>query len=1028
MKQRLLKLTLLLLLGASSAFAQDRAVTGIVKAKDGSVMPGVNVLLKGTSTGTTTDADGVYKISVPSDQSILVFSFIGSAPQEIIIGSRTSLDVVLAEDVTQLGEVVVTALGIEKDIRTLGYATTELSGSKFTDSREINLGNALTGQIAGVNVSGLGTGPTGSSRVTIRGNSSLTGNNQPLYVIDGVPFDNTNQGSAGQYGGADFGDGLSAINPDNIENIQVLKGAAASALYGYRGGNGAILITTKSGKRSKGVGIEINNNFTLNKIDDQRDYQYEYGQGSQGLKPKTQAAALGASQSSWGAKLDGSEAVNFLGDTIAYSPAKDNFDNFFKTGMTNQASIALTSSGDFGNFRLSVTNLNMTPTIPNSNMKQQGVNFNATINITKKLQASLTTNYVVENVKNRASFSDAPGNVLAGPIYLANSFDIRWLKAATNPDGSEMLPGTNVYFNNPYFIANNFQNRTTRNRLTSSVKLKYDFTNWLSLQGTVSRDGYIFDLTNITPSGTAYNPGGNITQHKTDYHELNGNFMFMINKEIGNFGLDANIGANSQDNVKEKGGVVNAGGFKVPKFYSTNNVASRPFVYEYAHYRVNSIFGSVDLHYKEYLFLTATARKDWFSTLNINSNSYLYPSVSGSFVFSEVFQLPKWISFGKLRLSHGQSSNGTSPYRNLLTYGLEGYTIAGQSLGYINQAQVPNSSLKPVKISDNEVGMNLQFFNRRIEVDAAYYVKNTKDDILGVTISPTTGYTGTVVNFGSLRNKGIELLVNGSPIKTNNFGWDVSFNFASNDSKVLALSEGVNEIVIDGAFPRWGNGVSVKNIVGLPFAQIAGYKYKVDDQGRRVFGANGLPLRSDKVEPLGSGVYKITGGVTNTVRYKNVSLSFLFDYKFGAKIYSGTNLLLYLDGLHQNTLNGREDGVVATGVTEAGEPNTVNVPAQVYYQAISEGTNHVTEEFVYDASFIKLRSLSIGYSVPESLLKKVFIKGATVSFVARNLATLMKHTPNIDPESNLNNTNGQGLELSGYPALRSVGFNVNLKF
>jgi TonB-dependent SusC/RagA subfamily outer membrane receptor len=279
MKQRLLKLTILLLLGASSAFAQDRMVTGIVKAKDGSVMPGVNVLLKGTSTGTTTDADGVYKISAPSDQSILVFSFIGSAPQEIIIGSRTSLDVVLAEDVTQLGEVVVTALGIEKDIKTLGYATTELSGSKFTDSREINLGNALTGQIAGVNVSGLGTGPTGSSRVTIRGNSSLTGNNQPLYVIDGVPFDNTNQGSAGQYGGADFGDGLSAINPDNIENIQVLKGAAASALYGYRGGNGAILITTKSGKRSKGVGIEINNNFTLNKIDDQRDYQYEYGQG-----------------------------------------------------------------------------------------------------------------------------------------------------------------------------------------------------------------------------------------------------------------------------------------------------------------------------------------------------------------------------------------------------------------------------------------------------------------------------------------------------------------------------------------------------------------------------------------------------------------------------------------------------------------------------------------------------------------------------------------------------------------------------
>lgn len=1017
----------LLLAGFLPLAAQT--ITGrVTNGGDGSSLPGVSVLLKGTTTGTTTDSEGTYTINVEEPTGTLVFSFIGYTTQEIQTNNRTTIDVVLQEDITQLGEVVITALGIEKSEKALGYAVTSVSGDRLTQSREINIGSALTGMVPGVNVAGLGTGPTGSSRITIRGNSSLQGNNQPLYVIDGVPFDNANQGSSGQWGGADYGDGLSNINPDNIESLQVLKGVAATSLYGFRGGNGVILITTKSGARSKGLGVEVNNNMTFNSVIDEREYQYQYGQGTQGVKPVTVDAARGTTQSSWGALLDGSDAVNFLGNNYSYLPAKDNFKNFYRTGVTNQASLALTSSGEFGNFRLGLTDMRMKTPIPNSSMDQQGINFNGTFNVTPKLQASLSANYVFENVKNRASFSDAPGSVLAGPLYLANSFDIRWMEPTTDQLGNELLPGDDIYFNNSYFVAYKYQNATSRNRLTAALGLKYDFTDWLSLKGQVTRDGYIFDQRNIVPSGTGYRTGGSITQYKTDYHEINANFMITVNKMFGDFGVVANLGSNTQDNIWERSGVDGAGPFLIPFFYSTSNTTNRAYDYGYTHYRVNSIYGSVDLSYKSFLYLTLTSRNDWFSTLNINSNSYQYPSASASFVFSEVLNMPSWISFGKLRASYGQSSNGTTPYRNLLTYGLHGYTISGQSLGYINQNQIPNSLLEPVKISEQEVGVNIEFFNNRLGLDVAYYNKTTKDDILGVTVSPTSGYSGNVANVGELRNRGIEVLLTGTPIKTPNFSWDASFNIASNDNEVMAISEGVDNIVIDGAFPRFGDGVSVQHIVGERYGQIVGYKYLLDENGNRVYGEDGLPLRSERVEPLGSGVYNVTGGFNNSFTYKNFNLSFLFDFKYGAKIYSGTNLSLYSRGLHKETLNGREGGIVGAGVTEEGNINTINVDPQIYYQGISTGANHISEEFVYDASFIKLRALSLGYTIPQSVLSNFFIKSASISFVARNLATLMKHTPNIDPESNLNNTNGQGLELTGYPAMRSYGFNVNLKF
>jgi TonB-linked SusC/RagA family outer membrane protein len=1008
--------------------AADIRITGKVLDEKGQGLIGVSVKVKGINTGVSTDVNGVFTINVP-ENAVLVISYIGYETQEVPTAGKTNLTINLKPSSNALNEVVVTALGIKREAKSLGYSTTTVGGEQFTQSRDVNLGNALTGKVAGVSVANNASGPGGSSRVVIRGNSSLTGNNQPLYVIDGVPFDNSNQGSAGQYGGLDLGNGLSNINPDDIANIQVLKGAAASALYGYRGGNGAVLITTKSGPKNKGVTVEVNDNLTFNDIIDYRDFQTTYGQGSQGNMPTSATGALNTGNSSWGGKLDGSTAVNLLGQNYQYSIGPDNWKNFYRTSINNQSSVAVSGTNDNITYRVGLSDLYNTSNIPNNNLSQQNFNINTTYNISKKLQFTLTANYIFEKVKNRALLSDASTNVNATLMYLANSFDVRWLKPGVKADGTELTPTNGLYFNNPYFLTDYHQNNTNQNRLTGAATLKYNISDWLYLQGQVTRDGYIFDFRKVTPTGTAYAPGGELTEYERNYRELNGNFLVGINKNITkDLNVTANLGGNSQDNINKSYGLDGtASPFILPYLYTANNIANRPYTQSYAQYRVNSFYGSADFGYKSWLFLNVTGRNDWFSTLNPQHNSYFYPSVTGSFIFSEALKLPSWINFGKLRASYAASSNGTTPYQNYLTYGIRTYTTNGNSVGYITQSTIPNTDLRPVEIQENEVGLNMQFLNNRIGFDAAVYNKETTNDLVNVSASSSSGYSSSIVNVGKIRNRGVEFLLTGTPVKTNDFTWNSSFNIAYNSNKVLFLGDNVNSLSIEGAVANRGDGVVIAQVLGMPSSQIMGYAYERDASGNKIFGADGQPLRTSTVVPLGSGVYKTTGGFNNDFRYKNFSLSFLIDYKLGAKIYSGTNLALYADGLQKTTLQGREGGYVGQGVTETGAVNTTSVNAQTYWTNLT-GSNNIAEEFVYNANFIKLRQLSIGYNLPTTWLQKFSVKGATISLVTRNLATLMKHTPNIDPESNYSTSNGQGLEANGYPPTRSMGFNLNVKF
>jgi TonB-linked SusC/RagA family outer membrane protein len=1015
----------------SSVQQSSFLLKGSVKDSKGESLIGVSIKGK-SSVGAVSDIDGNFSVKVQKGEE-LIFSYVGYTTKTFLITNNRRINIVLSENAKQLSEVVVTALGIKRQKRSIGYSTTEVNGNDLTESRDLNLGNALSGKISGVSVAENATGLGGSSRVIIRGNASLTGNNQPLYVIDGVPFDNTNQGSSSTWGGMDMGDGLSSINPDDIESIQVLKGAAASALYGYRGGNGAILITTKSGKgNNEGIGVEINNNLTLTPIYDYRNFQKTYGQGTQGVKPSDETSAYQTYDLSWGAKLDGSNFVNRLGKTVPYKYV-NNQKNFYRVGLNETASAAISGKSDKVTYRFGVSNTVSVGNLPKSGLNQQGINLNTTYEITKRLHLNVTANYAFQHVYGRSNLSDGNGNTDATLLYLANGYDVRWLKGNNGADSNnaELQPGNNVYFNNPYWLQYRKLNYSDQNRFTAGGTLRYDITDWLYIQGQLTRDGYILDFKQVQPYGAAADPTGYINEYEKNYSEINLNYLLGFNKKFKDFSVNANFGGNRQRDISKQYGT-NGGirPFVISTVFSTSNVeaTSRTFEKVYSEYEVNSIYGTAEFGYKDWLFLNLTGRNDWFSTLDPKNDSYFYPSANLSWMISDCFKLPEWITTAKIRASLASASNGTSPYQTMLTYTLNDFTVQGQSMGYINNSSVPNANLKPVKISEKEIGANASFLNNRIGFDFAMYEKKTTDDIVEVSTSETSGFDAAYKNIGKIRNRGVELMLFGVPFVTKDFKWNTSLNLAYNKSKVLYLGDGVNELSIDGATSRSGNA-TIENIIGGSYGQIVGYKYKTDSKGNRVYTSDGLPDRSDNVEVLGDGVYKWTGGFHNDFTYKNITLSFLLDFKFGAKLFSGTNYNLYLDGLQKTTLQGRTNGLTVTGVDESGNSFTKSgVNAQTYWQWIAN--NNITDEFVYNASFIKLREFTLGYNIPKSFLvnKIPFVKSLSISLVGRNLWTIVKHTPNIDPESAYNNTNGQGLELNGYPATRNIGFNLNVKF
>jgi TonB-linked SusC/RagA family outer membrane protein len=978
-------------------------VSGVVRDASGQPIPGVSVVIKGTTQGAQTDVNGQFTIS-SNIGDVLVFSFIGYQKKEVVVNAPT-ISVLLNEDSRQLSEVVVTALGIKKERKALGFSVTEVKGDELTQAREPNVMNSLEGKVAGLNVTPTAGGPGSSSNVIIRGVSSLTQTTQPLYVINGVPMENLINNAPGQQydNQPDMGDAIGNINPDDIETISVLKGAAASALYGSKGKAGVILITTKSGKDS---GIDFNSNYVAETIINTTHWQYVYGEGSTGSAPTTKNDAFQAGQSSWGGKLDGSNVIQFDGVLRPYVAQTKNLENFYRTGGTATNTIALNKSFDGGSVRFSASDLANHAITPNSGLNRQTFNFAGNYNFTKNFTIDVRNNYILEQAKNRPFLNDGPGNSNFNVFLLPTSVDVNTLKKATNPDGSEYGYSANAYATNPWFAAENFINNTNRERLISSATLRYNFDNGYFIQGRAARDAYNDRYTGVVPTGTAYRAAGSIQESTINVSDLNTDVLMGKTFKVSDFSINPNIGG-SYRRTKTEQFILNGSNFAVPYVYNIGN-ASQVSNPQYLPYDIEymSLYGTLELDYKSLLYLTGTVRRDWYSALatpGFNNPLYkTYPSVNGSFVFSELLH-KDWLSFGKLRAGFAQVGQATSAYQTQLAYGFNNASLNGNQLGLVSNYAIPNSSLVASLASEFEIGTELRFLKDRLSIDFTWYNKNSTDEILNAPASVTSGYGGAVLNIGKLRNQGIELLISGSPIKYKDFHWTTSLNGSINNNKVIALTDGQTSLPV--ATSRTGNGFT-QDIVGLPVDQIMAFDYKYDASGNIVKDGSGVPVAGD-LKPYGSAYAKWIGGWNNEFAYKHFTLSFQIDGKFGGKLFSATDYYAYVFGLHQATLVNRD----ALGSTAA-----------AYYGTLA---NNVSSLFVQNASFIKFRQLTFGYNFPSSMFHGA-IKGLSLSVVGRNLFYLMKKTDNIDPESDYTSA-AAGLELGGVPPTRTYGLNLSVK-
>lgn len=993
-------------------------VKGSITDMEGIPLPGANILEKGTTNGVTADFDGNFSIEVSQENAILTISYIGYSIQEVSLNGRKEILVKLEESVSGLDEVVVTALGIKREKKALGYSVTELEGKSLVEAREINVADGLQGRVAGVNVSNIASGPAGSSRVIIRGNTSLQGNNQPLYVVDGIPIDNQNLGSAGQWGGRDQGDGIGSLNPDDIESLTVLKGNTAGALYGYRAANGVILITTKSGKSSQGLQLEVNSNFVVDNANNYLDTQKEYGHGAKGLKPTTLQEALSGGDTAWGGKLDGSGVLQFDGVSRPYSYSGDNFRKFYRTGSTFTNTIALSGGNEKMGFRFSASDLGNTGIIPNSGLDRNTFTINAHGKVAKKLSFQTSAIYTLQKTTNPPAQGDLIDNVNYTVWSLPPSINVLDLKGTqgaigTKEDGSELLPSSSIFFDNPYFSAYQKENISNRNRVIGMFSLQYDFTDWIYLSARTGIDQWNRDNLNSLPWGSGRAPLGYIEQSQSKFSELNSDVLLGSNMDFDNgFGYDIVLGA-SQMRQKSYFNSTNGSNFATPGWTNYNNTLNRTGDVGSSELGVNSVYGSATFSYKSKLYLTATGRNDWFSTLN--GGDTFYPSVSLSGLISEMITLPKEVQLLKLRAAWAQVGGGAgSPYSLNQSYSM-GRPHNGIPQGSISQNFVTNANLVPYTVSELEFGLETILLNNRLSLDFAYYDRKTENDILTSTISGPSGYDSALVNVGELTNKGIELLISGTPIRNEKFSWDLSFNMSNNISKVVSLidPEDDNEVlVLESNRTQTAN---ISNIEGLPFGQIEGWKYLRDESGELILTDAGFPQRETNMVPFGTGVHPFMAGFSSSFNYKNFSLSFLIDYKAGAVIFSGTDSWLYRRGMHMNTLVGRENGI---GIVPASD-------ISLYYNEIR---NKITEEFVYDADFAKLREVAIGFNIPAEVLKGVGMKSAKLSLVGRNLLLLYSKVDNIDPESTYNSGNAQGMDYFQTPTSRSIGMNLNVKF
>ena len=1024
---------------------QANKVTGTVKDALGPII-GASVMEKGTSNGTITDMDGKFSLNVRSGAT-LVISYVGYKPKEVK-ASQSSLNIVLEEDSKMLSEVVVTALGIKRERKALGYGIDEVKGDAFTKAKETNVINSMAGRVPGLVVSQTAGGPAGSTRVILRGSTEMTGNNQPLYVIDGVPLDNTNYGSAGTSGGFDLGDGISSINPDDIENMSVLKGPAAAALYGSRASHGVILITTKKANGKEKLTVEYNGTLTFDtQLAKWHDVQDVYGMGSNGTYS---IDAVSNTNKSWGPKADGSNMLKYFdGVERPYLIIPDNASEFFRTGLTasNTAIIGATN-GNTG-VRFTYTDMRNKDIVPKTHMSRDIFNLRANTSLAN-VDFDFSANYTRENVKNRPALGDSKSNIGKNLMTLATTYDQEWLKTYQDERGEYAnWNGMDPYNVNPYWDIYKNSNDSKKDQFRFNGKAVWNINKHLKVQGTVGTELNWFIFEDYKAPTTPGYEAGRLQNSNFRNRMYNFEVLGLYNNSWGDFDFNGTLGG-SVYKVNNLTTLTTAKDMQirdVVALMSFNEISMEQNSYRK---QINSVYGAVNVGWKHMLYLDATLRGDQSSTLSVDNNVYVYPSFSGSFVFSELTKLGDLMPYGKLRMSWAQVGSDTDPYQLGLVYTKSKFAYPGYTIGSIYNNTIPNKDLKPTKTNSFEMGLEMKFLKNRIGLDVTYYTQSSKNQIMGMASSWTSGYTYRLINAGEIQNKGIEIALNTRPIQVKDFSWDLNLNFSKNSNKVKKLVDGMDMFELEKA--PWLD-VQVAAKVGENFGSIVGPDFKRSPNGDVLISAQtGLPEYDKSNHVLGNASWDWTGGASTTLTYKNLSLSAIFDVKVGADLYSMSARAAYESGKSKETLAGREEwymseeqrqaagiakgsaawkptaGFVAPGVIDNGDgtyrANDIRINPEDYWMSVSRNAPSM---FIYDNSYVKCRELTLSYNVPKLWLKDV-VKGLTLSFVARNPFIVWKNIPNIDPDSNYNNTTGMGMEYGSLPSRKSYGFNVNVKF
>lgn len=1046
MRTKNLLFTMMFLFLQVALFAQSKVVKGTVKdAKTNETIPGITVLVEGTTTATSTDINGAYSITVDGEGKKLVFSSVGYLTQTVA-ADKEVIDISLGSDVTVLKDVVVTAVGISREKKSLGYASQEVRGDDIEGAHEMNVANSLQGKVAGLNIGSASGGVGASSKITLRGATSLTGNNSPLFVINGIPVDNDFRES--RTGSPNYGNPISDLNPDDIESVNVLKGAVAAALYGSRAVNGAIVVTTKSGKGLKGKGTDLqvtyNFGYSVDKVLRLPEFQNKYGQGYYGSDPSKDQGYAEADES-WGAPLDGRDYIDYRGNKAKWLPQPDNIKDFFVTGNQMDNALSIASSDDKGAVRISLSSFNQQGTIPNTAFNKYTAGINVNRQLTKRLSTELSINYSLGQGKNRPGVGYNVYNPLQSLFgWFGRQVDMKELKDKYNDiDPATGLHYTwNAFHNNPYWTLYNNVNEDKRDRIISTLQFKYQFTDWLSANVRGGSDFYTEKRFQKFKTGTieyAYMQKGGFYDDNARKNISNIDAMLVANKRFQDkYSVTATLGYNFYRNSYERG-QTEVRGLLVPDLYNVSYAENTPIVKNDIFNKENvGVYGLVSLGYKDFLYLDVTGRNDWTSTLTSENRSFFYPSVSGSFIFSEILK-KDWLSFGKLRVGVAKSGNDTDPYqlvstKEKLEIGADPAIISNPFNGapyFTQQNTFKTKDLKAEVGISYEVGADVRFLDSRVGLDVTYYNTTTSDLLVPVSLPASSGYASMMVNAGKINNQGVEVMLNLVPVKTESgFTWNSNVNFGKNISKIVDLYKDLDRILIESS---WAQMYLVK---GESYGTLFGPVALKDENGNYLINpTTGLLIKAAKPESLGNISPDFRLGFDNNFTFKNITLGFLVDWQQGGKVYSQTNMWTDYSGLSKRTEDRPGDGLIMEGVVaqqvngvwvSTGVQNTKKVNAMKYWH------DHANTDFnnnTYDATYVKLRQIDLGYSLPKSVIGKTPFSNLSFGVYGRNVWIIKSNLPYMDPEVNSSNTkNGSGFESNAIPSSRSFGFNLKAVF